>query len=153
MSGQIKVPDGAFLLASAARHDSVTGDAVRGWRGVRGMVFILDFTSGATFGDTLDVTIQTSLDGTVWIPIHRFTQIDAGTASGFRVITISRGDLVGVGVLAQFLTSADVVTRPIFGPYYRAVATLNIAAEAETFTFSVYAAPMAAGMTAGQMAA
>lgn len=67
----------ATLLASAARTVTAAsyGDAVR-LPVAPAYVFVLDVTNAATDNaDTLDVSVQTKLDGTNWTDVVHFTQV------------------------------------------------------------------------------
>lgn len=68
------------LLASGAVTATSTGtDAVRLFEGLnhaQACVFVLDLTAAATdVDDTLDVFIQTRIDGSNWVDIVHFTQV------------------------------------------------------------------------------
>ena len=64
------------LLASAARTASGNGSAITYNRRLGAARFFLDVTAAASaVGDTLDVYIQSSLDGVVWDDFVHFTQV------------------------------------------------------------------------------
>jgi len=70
-----QVADRVTLQASAAQTATGAGTAVYLPGMVNGFVFELDLTAAATeVGDTLDVFVQTLVDGTNYVDIAHFTQ-------------------------------------------------------------------------------
>lgn len=102
---------------------------------------VLKVTAGATAaGDTLDVYVDTSLDGgTTWINIIHFTQVLGNAAVKTFAATVARG---GGQVATTTDVSADAasgVVRPnILGDMLRARYT-TVQASAVSFTFGVTA--------------
>ena len=108
---------------------------------VNAMVFVLDVSAAATDNaDTLDVSVQTVLDGTNWIDVAHFTQVlgDGGPLTYINKI------VAGVAQ-AEFETGTALgaaAVRNLFGDEWR-VNYVQADADADaTFTFSVTAIPM-----------
>ena len=110
------------LAASAARTAGANGSWVYFGGERTRFVFLLDITASATAaGDTLDVYIDVSFDGTnsAGNAVH-FTQKagDTGAASEYAVLDASAP---GTSVIAVTSDAAAAAVRPaLFGPYYRA---------------------------------
>lgn len=128
------------LLASGARTTTAGafGDAVT-LEGFAALVFQLDVTAAATdAGDTLDVTVQTTIDGTNWVDIHHFTQV-LGNGGAKRYY----GKVVFDAALTEFENGAALAAaagRSIFGSQYRVkYVVVNTSTEDASFTFSVTA--------------
>lgn len=130
------------LLAStttAAGAVNTTGTAVSGLGEWKALILQLDVTAAATAtADTLDVTVQTTIDGTNWIDIYHFTQIlgDGGVKRYF-------GKLVWDASMSEFENGTALgaaAGRAIVGDQYR---VKYVQADATTqnasFTFSVRA--------------
>lgn len=146
MAGEKRQPKAAHeattLLASAARATDSEGSSVR--LPVAGaMVFVLDITAAATeAGDTLDVFIQTKLDGTNWLDIVHFTQATGTGGAKRHVAKVVRDVAEAMFENGTALAAGSV--RNLLGDEYRvrwdvtdATTTGNI-----SFTFSVQACPM-----------
>lgn len=139
-----KTHDAKTLLAAtttAAGAVDAQGDSVRLPGMVNGFVFVLDVTAAATdVGDTLDVTIQTKLDGTNWTDVVHFAQVlgNGGTKRHVEKIAASpalAGFEVGTGLAAG-------AVRDLLGDEWR-VAYVQVDADTDaSFTFSVTACPM-----------
>ena len=68
--------DATTIQASGAQTETGSGDAAPLPGMVNGMAFVLDVTAAATeVGDTLDVFVQTKIDGTNWLDVVAFTQV------------------------------------------------------------------------------
>lgn len=136
--GRPNVP-GIVLLASAARTATGTGEAVT-LEGYLALVFQLNVTAAATdSGDTLDVYIQTTLDGgATWVDIYHFTQVlgNGGAKKYF-------GKVVADAALTEFENAAALgaaAGRAIFGSAYRVRwAITDASTQNASFTFSVNA--------------
>lgn len=64
------------LLSSTIRTASDTGGAIELHRGLKGLVFLLNVTAGAsTVSDTLDCYVQDSIDGVTYDDLVHFTQV------------------------------------------------------------------------------
>lgn len=108
------------LLASAARvAGSANGAAVASLGGYRGAEIQLDVTAAATdVDDTLDVYVQTTIDGVNWIDIVHFLQV-LGTGGAKRfVCKVVAGEPQGVVDVSSALVEGDV--RHILGDQLRA---------------------------------
>lgn len=110
------------LAASAARTAGANGDwvAILGER--QRFAFLLDITASATdAGDTLDVYVDVSFDGTnsAGNAIH-FTQ-QAGNGSAGKQWAVLDASAPGTSVVAVTSDAASGDVRPsLFGAYYRA---------------------------------
>ena len=110
------------LAASAARTAGANGSWVYFGGERTRYVFLCDITASATAaGDTLDVYIDASLDGTnsVGNAIH-FTQ-QAGDAAAAKMFAVLDATNPGTSVVAVTSDAASGAVRPgLFGPYFRA---------------------------------
>lgn len=132
------------LLASAARTDTAgtNGDAVRLPDAPNGYAFVLDVTAAATAtGDTLDVQVQTLIDGTNWVPVCSFTQV-LGDGGAKRHV----GKISSNGAQTMFEASASLAAgsiRNLCGDAYRVRwVIVDATTDNASFTFSVTAIPM-----------
>lgn len=128
-----------ILLASAARSATGTGEAVIGLGEWRVLILQLDLTAAATdAGDTLDVFVQTTVDGTNWVDIHHFTQI-LGNGGAKRYYA----KVVWDAALTEFENAAALgaaANRAIIGDQYRVRWAITDAGGVNaSFTFSVRA--------------
>lgn len=132
------------LAASAAR----TADGSGTWVYVGGerskFLFHLDITASATdAGDTLDVFIDVSLDGTnsAGNAVH-FTQ-QAGNGAAAAEIAVLDATNPGTATVVVTADAAAAAVRPgLFGPYYRArweVVDSGDANSSHTFAVTAYA--------------
>lgn len=137
------------LLASTASTATGTGSQVDDlWQlggqhaHVAALALVLDVTAAATdAGDTLDVYVQTQLDGTNWADVARFTQVlgNGGAKRFFK--KLSRGaamtefeNATGLGAAAQ---------RDLLGAQWRVRWVITDAGTDDAaFTFSVIVTPM-----------
>jgi len=133
------------LAASAARTAGANGDWVY-FGGERSrFVFLLAITASATdAGDTLDVYIDVSFDGTnsAGNAAH-FTQ-QAGTGAAASEYAVLDASAPGTSVIAVTSDAAGAAVRPaLFGPYYRArwaiVDAAGAADQSHTFSVTGYA--------------
>jgi hypothetical protein len=127
------------LLASAARTATGTGTAVSGLGEWKSIVLQLDVTAAATaVGDTLDVFVQTTIDGTNWVDVHHFTQV-LGNGGAKRYYAKVAGDIA----LTEFENGAALAaaaSRSIVGDKYRIRWAITDADTVNaSFTFSVKA--------------
>ena len=110
------------LAASSARTASANGDWVYFGGERNRYVFLLDITASATAaGDTLDVYIDVSFDGTnsVGNAIH-YTQ-QAGNGSAAKEFAILDSQTPGTSIIIVTADAAAAAVRPaLFGAYYRA---------------------------------
>lgn len=123
-----------ILLASAARTATGTGDAVE-LQGYSALFLQLDVTAVATAAaDTLNVFIQTMVDGSNWVDVYHFTEV-VGNGGAKRYF----GKLVFDAALTEFENAAALAAaggRSIFGDSYR-VRWAVIDDTSPSFTFSV----------------
>ena len=136
--------DVTTLLASTitpAGAVNTAGSAVRLPGMVNAIAFILDVTAAATdAADTLDVKVQTKLDGTNWVDVIHFTQCvgDGGAKRYFE-------KLVADVACAGFENAAALGagnTRDLLGDEWRVAYTQVDADSDGSFSFSVTAIPM-----------
>lgn len=134
------------LLASAVRTTTSTGSqavplALPGGAAMRGVAFVLNVTAAATeAGDTLDVFVQTQLDGTNWVDVVAFTQV-VGNGSTKRYFA----KVVG-GVAQDDFENATALTagsvRNLMGRQWRVrYVVTDASTDNASFTFSVVAVP------------
>lgn len=128
------------ILASGARTATDTGDAVSVKGNPDAVEFELDVTAAATeAGDTLDVFVQTTIDGTNWIDVVAFTQVTGDGGAKRHIAKISRSAAEAMFENGATLAAGSV--RNILGKQYRArwVVTDVVTADNQSFTFSVVA--------------
>lgn len=107
-----------------------------------GVVFELDLTAAAAAsGDTLDVTVQTSVDGTNWVDVVHFTQaLGNGGAKRFYA-KLSCTEPMTMFENGTALAAAAV--RHIVGDRWCVKwAIADGGAHGQAFSFTVYAVPM-----------
>lgn len=126
------------LQASAAKTATGTGTAVTGLGEWRVLILQLDVTAAATdAGDTLDVYVQTTIDGTNWVDVYHFTQV-LGNGGAKRYY----GKLIWDAALTEFENAAALAAaggRAIVGDQYRVRWAITDADADCSFTFSVTA--------------
>lgn len=128
------------LLASATKTSTANGAAKRLPDGIwAAIAFTLDVTAAATVaGDTLDVVIETTHDGTNYTEVAHFSQV-LGTATTVREVA----KIVASATQAVFDPTAALgagAVRHVIGDQWRVKWT--IAGPSPSFTFSVQALPM-----------
>ena len=131
------------LLASGARTASDASALVKLARAPSGFAFILDITvDEQVAADTLDVYIQTKLDGTNWVDVVHFTQwLGNGAAAPQRYIA----KVTAGGACPHFdPTTALPATsvRNLMGDDWRVNYVIVDTSGNASFTFSVTAIPM-----------
>ena len=132
-----------ILAATTTAADAIdtAGPAVRLPGMVNGMAFTLDVTAAATdAADTLDVYVQTMLDGANWVDVVHFTQV-LGNGGALRYIS----KIVAQIGQAEFevgtaLGAAGI--RNLLGDEWRVRYVQADADKDASFTFSVTACPM-----------
>jgi len=138
-----KAHDVVTLLASTttpAGAVDTNGAAIRLPAIQNAVVFILSVTAAATdAADTLDVKVQTMLDGTNWVDVVAFTQVlgDGGALKHVAKISASAAE-------AMFKDAALAAgsVRNLLGDEWR-VNHVQVDGDSDaTFTFSVTAIPM-----------
>jgi len=135
--------DKVTLLAStttAAGAVDTAGSSVRLPGMVNAIAFTLDVTAAATdAADTLDVKVQTKIDGTNWVDVVYFTQV-LGNGGALRHVAKIFASVAEAMFLNAALAAGTV--RNLIGDEWR-VAYVQADADADaTFTFSVAACPM-----------
>lgn len=138
--------DATTLLAAtttvAGAVDS-QGDAVRLPGMVNAIMFVLDVTAAATdVGDTLDVKVQTKIDGDNWLDVVHFTQVLGNGGAKRYVEKITASPAVAGFEVGTALTAGNV--RNFLGDDWRVKYDQVDAAvpQAASFTFTVTACPM-----------
>lgn len=136
--------DVTTLLAAtstAAGAVNTVGDSVRLPGMVNAMAFVLDVSAAATdAADTLDVKVQTKVDGTNWLDVVHFTQV-VGNGGAKRYIEKLVADVACAGFENAAALGAGN-TRDLLGDEWR-VAYVQVDADTDaSFTFSVTACPM-----------
>jgi len=127
-------PAAVYVTAAAA----ATGTAVYLGGERRRFIFTLDVTAAASaVGDTLDVFIDWSLDGTTYYNGAHFTQVlgNGGAVAYYTVFDATTGLAADVAVTADQAANTTVPT--LFGPYVRGRYALVNGGGTHTFTFSL----------------
>lgn len=139
-----KSHDVVTLVASAARTADGTSTAVRlPGVDVSGIAFVMDLTNAATdAGDTLNIFVQTKIDGTNWVDVCHFTEILGNGLDTLRFVAkVSAGEPLTMFENATALAAAAV--RHLLGDEWRVRWAIVDSGNAnQTFTFSVTAIPM-----------
>lgn len=135
--------DSVTLQAAAVKTATGNGTAVRmpGFaQNVTAFIFELDVTAAATVAaDTLDVFVQTKIDGTNWLDVVHFTQVlGDGGAKRYLLKASSFGNVTGFEAGAALNVNAS---RHIVGDDWR-VRWVVVNDTGPSFTFSVTACPM-----------
>lgn len=110
--------------------------------GINGLILTLDVTAAATaVGDTLDVYVQTKLDGVNWTDVAHFTSVlGNGGAKRYVDKIHAHGD---VALFETGAALAESAQRDLIGTAWR-VRWVIVDADTDdaSFTFSVTAVPM-----------
>lgn len=130
------------LAESAARTVTGVTDAVSIPDAPNAIVFEFDVTAAATdSGDTLDMKIQTMIDGTNWVDICTFTQVLGNGGAKRYFAKVSATEPQTMFETATSLSAGNV--RHILGDTYRcAWAITDASTDNASFTFSVTAIVM-----------
>lgn len=132
------------LVASAARTAAAPGSpstAIRLPFPPSAIAFVLDLTAAAAdVGDTLDVFVQTKLDGTNWVDVVHFTQILGNGGAKRYIAKIAAGDALTEFENGTSLGAAAV--RNLLGDEWRVRWAIVDGDANASFTFSVTAIPM-----------
>ena len=145
----IKGPRGVELLqgetltlaASAARTAGANGTAVFVGGERKRFIIVNAITNSDTdAGDTLDVYVDCSLDGTTWYNAVHFTQ-QAGNGVARTEYAVLDPSNPGTSVINVTADAAAAAVRPaLFGPYIRARWAIVDSGDAnQSHTFSVIA--------------
>lgn len=131
----------AFTLLESAQRTKTTGtngDAVLSgfWRRI---ILLLDITASQTdAGDTLDVYVDVSPDGTTWFNAVHFNQ-QAGNGSAVKRFAVLDPSNPGTSTIDVTTDASSGAVRPaLFGAFIRARYVLvNTGTENAAHTFSV----------------
>ena len=131
------------LAAAAARTEGANGTAVFIGGERRRFIVICAISASATdAGDTLDVYVDFSLDGTTWYNAAHFTQ-QAGNGAARTEYAVLDPTNPGTSVINVTADAAAAAVRPaLFGPYMRArwaIADSGDANSSHTFSVIAYA--------------
>ena len=107
-----------------------------------GFCFQLDVTAAATdAGDTLDVRVQTSIDGTNYFDVVAFTQVLGNGGAKRRIAKISASQPQADFDATATLAAGNV--RNMFGDLWRVNYTVvDVSTQNAAFTFTVKAMPI-----------
>lgn len=131
------VVENIVLLPAATRSTTGTGSAIV-LDGFEAFVLQCELTAAATdVGDTLDVFVQTTVDGTTWLDAVHFTQM-LGNGGAKRYVSKISAALAQAEYETGTSLSAAAV-RHIFGSQWRVRWTITDANANGSFTFSVTA--------------
>jgi hypothetical protein len=136
--------DAVTMLAATTTPNGAVdsaGSAVRLPGMVNAFVFVLDVTAAATdAGDTLDVKIQTKLDGTNWLDVVHFAQCLGNGGAKRHIEKIAAAPAFAGFEVGTALTAGNV--RDLLGDDWRVKYDQVDADTDASFTFSVTACPM-----------
>jgi hypothetical protein len=146
MNLQGKHQDDATTVASVTTtvgaKNAVTTTAVKLPGMVHGIVFVLDVTAAATAaGDTLDVAVQTLIDGTNYVDVVAFTQCVGNGGAKRHIAKINADVAQAMFEVGSALAAGNV--RNILGDAWRVKYTqVDDGDQNAIFTFKVTALPM-----------
>lgn len=129
----------AIVTAGAIGSTNTTAVRLPGM--VNAFTFVLDVSAAATdAGDTLDVKVQTKIDGANWVDVIHFTQV-LGNGGAKRFVAKLLANTAETLFLDAALAAGTTV-RHLFGDEWR-VNYVQVDADANaSFTWSVIACPM-----------
>lgn len=132
----------ATTLTSGTVTTTGTGTAAFIRDTTAGVLLQLDVTAAATSsGDTLDVKVQTTIDGTNWMDVCYFTQVLGDGGAKRFVCKVSATEPQALFAATTALTAGNV--RHVIGDQWRAVwAITDATTQDASFTFSVTALPI-----------
>lgn len=127
---------------TAAGAVNSQGSAVRLPGMVNAVVFVLDVSAAATdVTDTLNVKIQTKLDGTNWLDVVHFIEVLGDGGAKRHVEKISASPAFAGFEVGTALTAGN--TRDLLGDDWRVkYDQVDAGTQDASFTFSVTACPM-----------
>lgn len=127
-------------ITTSGAESSTDSDAVRLPGMINAFALVLDVTAAATdVGDTLDVKVQTLIDGTNWVDICHFTQV---LGNGGAVRHVAKIEAATAQAMFADAALAAGNTRNLLGDQWR-VNHVTVDADANSaFTFAVTACPM-----------
>lgn len=127
-------------ITSAGAVSSTTTTAIQTPNCPRGLVFILDVTAAATdVGDTLDVQVQTLIDGTNWTSICHFTQVLGNGGAKRHIGVVNR--TVTQAMWESSATLAAGAVRHVIGAQLRSEYAIVDADANSAFTWTVTVLP------------
>ncbi len=131
-----------FSGTVTSANASVNGTAAFIGNTDAGVVFELDVTTAAAAaGDTLDVKVQTTVDGTNWVNVCWFTQVLGNGGAKRYFGKVSATEPMTMFENATSLTAGNV--RHIIGDQWRInYALVDSGGHGQSFTFAVYACPI-----------
>ena len=137
-----KAFDSTTVLASQTTSTTNTGTAaVKLPYPPVALAFVLDVTAAATDAvDSLDVYVQTKLDGTNWVDMVHFTQVVGNGGAKRFIAKVSASLAEALFNNANTLATGNV--RHLLGDEYRVRWDITDADSNCSFTFSVVACPM-----------
>lgn len=143
MSLKVKDAHDVVTLASVTSTGAIAGtntDAVRLPGMVNAMSFVCDVSAAATdAGDTLDIKVQTMIDGTNWVDVIHFTQV-LGNGGAKRFVAKIMAD-TAEALFSDAAIAAGTI-RHLLGDEWR-VNYVQVDADANSsFTWTVKACPM-----------
>ncbi len=144
MSLQVKRSHDVITLASVTSAGAVAStntDSVRLPGMVNALSFVCDVSAAAAdAGDTLDIKVQTKIDGTNWVDVIHFTQI-LGNGGAKRFVAKLIANTAETLFLDAALAAGTTV-RHLLGDEWR-VNYVQVDADANSsFTWTVKACPM-----------
>lgn len=123
-----------------ATAGSVNGSEVALPGMVNGFAFILDVTAAATAaGDTLNVFVQTKIDGTNWLDVVHFAELVGDGGAKLHIEKVAAAPAFA-GFEAGAALGAGAV-RDLIGDIWR-IRYTTVETSAVSYTFSVAACPM-----------
>lgn len=130
------------VKASSTETANGNSSSVRLPNAPNAMAFILDVTSAGTdAGDTLDVKVETKLDGSNWVSICAFTQITGDGGAKRHVAKVVSSASESMFEDSSSLSAGSV--RNLLGDAFRVSWTIADSGDGDqSFTFSVSAIPM-----------
>jgi hypothetical protein len=141
--GQQTYEDAVTLHVSGAETDTGTGTVIGALPGgINGVILTLDVTAAATASDdTLDVFVQTRVDGTNWLDVAHFTQVlGNGGAKRYVDKIHAHGDVTLFETGSALSESAQ---RDLIGNGWRCRwVIVDASTDDASFTFSIVATPM-----------
>jgi len=128
-------------ITTTGAVSSTNTDAVRLPGMVNAIVFVCDVSAAATdAGDTLDIKVQTKIDGTNWVDVIHFTQI-LGNGGAKRFIAKLLANTAET-LFADAVLAAGTTVRHLLGDEWR-INYVQVDADANSsFTWKVTACPM-----------
>jgi len=128
-------------VTTAAGAVNANSDAVTLPASMRAVSFVLDVSAAATdVGDTLDVKVQTKIDGTNWVDVIHFTQVlgNGGTKRFIAKLCASTAETL----FSDATLAAGTTVRHLLGDEWR-VNHVQVDGDSDaSFTFTVKACPM-----------